>query len=770
MFDTHYRGCGSASRGVVKVTGSRFAHPAEVSSLMCFWGCPTCRDVFWWMEWRRDDNEQDNNSGGVAHLLRRPSFPYLDRGDGQREHLGDRGRPAPCTTRCHAPPLESNCGELWAWDQNVFHFQGSRCRHPALEFAQIGVSDGLILRRPHIAKLPWAMCMFRVSWKLFPAPRRDVHRPNIPSTHPKLNAHLPSFIYLPILPRPPSKQHFRHSFPFLCHQILSLMCVSGGPLLPDEMLNNSKRVRCQTLPENLNLLILSWLTSNQVGVFLKKQLISWKLIQALYVKSFQLNNTNLIHFARKTWTTGRSRHTKWQTAHSVKLAHIEGDEPRQVRYLNFWSDMINPISFTGVQHATPPPLCGFCDPLDIALLVWVGCRTNLCYGSNFSKCRLVFINFLGDLMVKFTAKKIAQLPVVDIQKVPGSFCFTLPKHVHIQAGEVWMAAWLEHAACQLQAVEQVFFAGVNFSKNIFEYFAKIHFGHFKYYSHTFNSSIYFRFNLIKSCEKELWKKSIMFKLKQIKTLCFKLFKPGVVPKILKYVLFLKNKLDLKILHPKKCRNENYYLQICWNLTPKINIELIICILRNLTCDHCTKLRCVNPLKHIISQKSKIRMSTIKLWEFLPTITPPLGRAILSSVLGTFGSNYPEAFGIFETEQISQPNPPLCLHDSTQDPTFETFTSATIKKFKNPSRKAFSLNRKACTSKKNKCRCSHIFSGEGKKNNSILTLDLCSGLLFNQSYLSHVEHQAQHQTQCCLKSTCYATKHLHHLHRRATLNQ
>lgn len=120
-----------------------------------------------------------------------------------------------------------------------YHSSGSRCRHPALEFAQIGVSDGLILRRPHIAKLPWAMCMFRVfdchlfpagdpeaclsSWKLFPAPRRDVHRPNIPSTHPKLNAHLPSFIYLPILPRPPSKQHFRHSFPFLCHQILLLL-------------------------------------------------------------------------------------------------------------------------------------------------------------------------------------------------------------------------------------------------------------------------------------------------------------------------------------------------------------------------------------------------------------------------------------------------------------------------------------------------------------------------------------------------------------------
>ncbi|KNZ53719.1 putative signal peptide protein [Puccinia sorghi] len=28
----------------------------------------------------------------------------------------------------------------------------------------------------------------------------------------------------------------------------------------------------------------------------------------------------------------------------------------------------------------------------------------------------------------------------------------------MQTGGVWMTAWLEHAACQLQAVEQVFCA------------------------------------------------------------------------------------------------------------------------------------------------------------------------------------------------------------------------------------------------------------------------------------------------------------------------
>ena len=33
------------------------------------------------------------------------------------------------------------------------------------------------------------------------------------------------------------------------------------------------------------------------------------------------------------------------------------------------------------------------------------------------------------------------------------------KH-NMQTGGVWMVAWLEHAACQLQAVEQLFFAVV----------------------------------------------------------------------------------------------------------------------------------------------------------------------------------------------------------------------------------------------------------------------------------------------------------------------
>ena len=35
---------------------------------------------------------------------------------------------------------------------------------------------------------------------------------------------------------------------------------------------------------------------------------------------------------------------------------------------------------------------------------------------------------------------------------------TVPKHLHMQTCGVWMAAWLEHAECQRQAVDQVFFA------------------------------------------------------------------------------------------------------------------------------------------------------------------------------------------------------------------------------------------------------------------------------------------------------------------------
>ncbi|KNZ48064.1 hypothetical protein VP01_592g5 [Puccinia sorghi] len=63
-------------------------------------------------------------------------------------------------------------------------------------------------------------------------------------------------------------------------------------------------------------------------------------------------------------------------------------------------------------------------------------------------------------------KKLAQLPAVDMQKVPGSFCcysnhapklIHLPKILHRTTCGVCMEAWLEHAACQLHAFDQVFF-------------------------------------------------------------------------------------------------------------------------------------------------------------------------------------------------------------------------------------------------------------------------------------------------------------------------
>ncbi|KNZ51970.1 hypothetical protein VP01_3747g2 [Puccinia sorghi] len=83
-------------------------------------------------------------------------------------------------------------------------------------------------------------------------------------------------------------------------------------------------------------------------------------------------------------------------------------------------------------------------------------------------------------------KKNPQLPAVDMQKLPGSFSLiqshceyctvTFPKHIHMQTGGVWMTACLDHAACQLQAVEQVFFACIHSlvdSNFIFPLVAKI---------------------------------------------------------------------------------------------------------------------------------------------------------------------------------------------------------------------------------------------------------------------------------------------------------
>ena len=41
------------------------------------------------------------------------------------------------------------------------------------------------------------------------------------------------------------------------------------------------------------------------------------------------------------------------------------------------------------------------------------------------------------------------------------FTVNVAKNLHMQTCGVWMAAWLEHAECQLQAVDQVFFAVVD---------------------------------------------------------------------------------------------------------------------------------------------------------------------------------------------------------------------------------------------------------------------------------------------------------------------
>ncbi|KNZ46942.1 hypothetical protein VP01_680g3 [Puccinia sorghi] len=46
------------------------------------------------------------------------------------------------------------------------------------------------------------------------------------------------------------------------------------------------------------------------------------------------------------------------------------------------------------------------------------------------------------------------------------FTVTVPKHLHMQTCGVWMIAWLEHAAFQLQEVEQVFFASSTLFRSI----------------------------------------------------------------------------------------------------------------------------------------------------------------------------------------------------------------------------------------------------------------------------------------------------------------
>ena len=47
---------------------------------------------------------------------------------------------------------------------------------------------------------------------------------------------------------------------------------------------------------------------------------------------------------------------------------------------------------------------------------------------------------------------------------------TVPKNVEMQTGGVWMVTWLEHAACQLKAFEQVFFALVITEESKMSYF------------------------------------------------------------------------------------------------------------------------------------------------------------------------------------------------------------------------------------------------------------------------------------------------------------
>ena len=92
-------------------------------------------------------------------------------------------------------------------------------------------------------------------------------------------------------------------------------------------------------------------------------------------------------------------------------------------------------------------------------------------------------------------EKHAQLPAVDMLKVQGSlWCYSnlspiliqpsldaqslctlhsdCAKNLHMQTCGVWMAAWLEHSECQLQAVDQVFFAVLHPGAAVVRWFSR----------------------------------------------------------------------------------------------------------------------------------------------------------------------------------------------------------------------------------------------------------------------------------------------------------
>ena len=51
-------------------------------------------------------------------------------------------------------------------------------------------------------------------------------------------------------------------------------------------------------------------------------------------------------------------------------------------------------------------------------------------------------------------------PFSNIDSTKLGCTVTVPKNIHMQTCGAWMEAWLEHAECQLQAVDQVFFCSV----------------------------------------------------------------------------------------------------------------------------------------------------------------------------------------------------------------------------------------------------------------------------------------------------------------------
>ncbi|KNZ56726.1 hypothetical protein VP01_2333g2 [Puccinia sorghi] len=125
-----------------------------------------------------------------------------------------------------------------------------------------------------------------------------------------------------------------------------------------------------------------------------------------------------------------------------------GEDGFQIKgdFLDNWFSQVSMVSSTAVHYLC----CHYFQNFDDWHCFWYHCFRELNLGAAY----LLEVPKRLQILVQTSAlpkKETAQLPEVDTQKLPGSFfCYSnlSPR----------MKARLEHAACQLQAVEKLFFA------------------------------------------------------------------------------------------------------------------------------------------------------------------------------------------------------------------------------------------------------------------------------------------------------------------------